>query len=135
MPRGYRKRMAAEEYFIAQGLMPKREDRTERWYLHHIDPNLKYNNPDQYYEWRIEDLMPVPGSKHCDIHLEGHPRSPETRAKISKKMMGNKNGYHTEGEETRRKKSEAQKGLRTGKKLYNNGAINKLFVPGTEPAG
>ena len=120
--------LKAKEYFN----LPK------GWVLHHIDPELKYKDPQRYNEWRIEDLKPMTKSEHAKIHCWsyiGPGLSVAGRERLSITIRGNKNGYHTETEETKKKKSDFQKSFRTGKKLYNNGKINKLFTPGEEPEG
>ena len=150
-------RLAAEDYFIEKGLMPRREDRTEQWCLHHKDPNQKENDFETYRLWRPEDLIPMTMADHTIFHnklnqnnryekvgntlKEKYAKSPELRKKISDGMKAyiknngghhcNSFGYHTETDETKQKKSKA----RAGKKIYNNGEKNKFFDPNDVPDG
>lgn len=59
----------AERYFIDLGIMPEKEDRTERWCLHHIDWTLKENDPERYEQWNIEDLLPMTVRQHRRLHM------------------------------------------------------------------
>lgn len=132
-------RIKAEEYFIEQGLMPAKEDRTEIWVLHHKDKTLKDTDLERYLEWRVEDLEPMTRSEHIGVHnCDRHPDvsgekngmygkhwSPETREKMKNRKSWNK-GLTKESderiqalsnklkkpksEETKRKISESLKG-------------------------
>ena len=43
---------------------------SQRWCLHHIDPNLKHQDPARYHEWRIEDVAPLTIQQHMHIHMK-----------------------------------------------------------------
>lgn len=38
------------------------------WVLHHVDPMLKYDDPDRYAEYRIEDVVPMTDEDHRKYH-------------------------------------------------------------------
>lgn len=87
--------------------------------LHHIDEQMKYNNPERYILWLPEDLKIMTKSEHMSYHQSGNKNincriqfTPERLKKMSEVMSGNKNpnyGKHRT-EETKRKISEANKG-------------------------
>ena len=97
--------MIAFHYFQAIGRIPLECKRRE-WCLHHIDVNLKTNDPTRYNEWRIEDLEPMLTSEHIKLHQQLRGQMPETtRTKISDSLKGHEVSY-----ETRAKISESCKG-------------------------
>lgn len=60
----------AKKYFEELGLLPK--DRGIHDYvLHHVDPDLKYNNVERYIEWNPEDLVVMTRSEHTRFHHSG----------------------------------------------------------------
>ena len=46
----------ARKWFKEHGFMP---DPNETYHLHHIDPNLFYDDYERYNQWNIEDLVCV----------------------------------------------------------------------------
>lgn len=150
-------RYAAEDYFIEKGLMPRREDRTEQWCLHHIDPNQKENDFETYRLWRPEDLVPMTMAEHTILHnqlntknryekvsktlKERYKNDADLKKRISDGMKAyikrngghhcERFGPHKESPETIAKMSAARK----GKKLYNNGEKNKFFDTNNVPDG
>ena len=74
--------------------------------LHHKDPSLKYNDPERYFQWRIEDLVPMSKEEHSRLHSTGRVYSEESRQKMSKWQKGMKRS-----EEFRNKCSEGHKGV------------------------
>ena len=84
-------------YFVYVGKIPFNAKKNE-WCLHHKDAMLKYNDPQRYDEWRIEDLEPMLKSEHTRFHQKGNQHSvghipwnknkelsEETKIKISEK--------------------------------------------------
>ena len=74
---------------------------------------------------------------------KGRKLSEETKRKMSEVRKGKKHpngrtGYHF-SEESKKKISESNKGINTGrhkgKAFYNNGSVNIMVLPGTEPEG
>ena len=61
--------------------------------LHHVNPNLMYEDPERYNEWRDEDLVVMEYGEHTALHNH-----------LSKKVA-----HHTE--ETKKKISESMKGI------------------------
>lgn len=37
--------------------------------LHHKDPELKYDDPERYHQWLIEDLQPMDKREHRSLHM------------------------------------------------------------------
>lgn len=110
MPRKDRKNWeVAYNYFVEKGLIPKEHAKNE-YVLHHLDDALKEKDPIRYFEWRIEDLIPMLKSEHTSMHQKGKKRSLEYRKNLSESMKG-----HTVSEETRKKISETQKGRKNPK--------------------
>ena len=122
------KHKQAENYFITTGQMPDKHSRTERWVLHHIDPELKRTDFERYCEWRVEDLIPMTLSEHRRLHMSinienndtakyGRPMSEENKQKVSQLFKGK---HKTE--EQKKKLSESNKG-----KHNHNGENNPMF--------
>ena len=59
----------AWNHFVEIGLIPENDQ--HNYVLHHIDVDLKYNDPERYDEWRIEDLIPMTKSEHSTFHNKG----------------------------------------------------------------
>ena len=52
-------------------LVQKWEEEGVRWDMHHWDKNLKKCNPQRYYLWVIDDLIPMTHKAHYHIHHSG----------------------------------------------------------------
>ena len=118
-------REKAERYFIDLGIMPEKEDRKERWCLHHIDWTIKETDPERYEQWNIKDLLPMTARQHRRLHMlidkinndtkkYGHPITDEEKKYLSELWKGrpspNKGNHFHLSDEAKRKISEAQKG-------------------------
>lgn len=57
----------AWKHFVEIGEIPAYAKK-RTWHLHHVDPILKYFDPDRYAQWRIEDLQPMTSSDHSKLH-------------------------------------------------------------------
>lgn len=73
--------------------------------LHHIDENMKYENPMRYIQWREEDVVPMSKGEHTRLHWTGRQHTEETRRKMSEAKKG-----YVPTEETKKKLSEALTG-------------------------
>lgn len=73
--------------------------------LHHIDIELRQNDPKRYDEWRPEDLTVMSRSAHTSLHQTGRTLTDEHKALISKVHKGK-----IVSAETRAKQSKARKG-------------------------
>lgn len=47
--------------------------------LHHKDPELRDNDPERYYEWRVADLELMTRSEHTRFHRTGYTRSQRSK--------------------------------------------------------
>lgn len=74
-------------YFVYIGKIPT-DAKKHEWCLHHIDVNLKYDDPERYDEWRIEDLVPMTTKEHIRLHTKDKHLSEETRQKLSEAQKG-----------------------------------------------
>lgn len=145
----------AEQYFIENGLMPSKENRTCKWVLHHIDPSWKENDLNRYIQWNVEDLAPMTHSEHISLHKKGVPTkctvwnkgltgiggykmSEEGRKNISESKKGEKNPRYGKpgtmlgkchSDEARKKMSEAKK----GKPSWNKGKKCEQFAGENNP--
>lgn len=74
----------AWNHFVEIGLIPENDQHS--YVLHHIDVNLRHNDPKRYDEWRIEDLIPMTKSDHSSFHALGKhwKLSEETKEKMRK---------------------------------------------------
>ena len=120
----------AEQYFIEKGLMPKKEDRTEKWILHHIDPAWKREDPERYEQWNPEDLVPMRNKDHTSLHHKNKIVPPEVVKHISETQKGK---VLTEEHKQHISESMIAKGTAKGE---NNGFYGKgyLRVGGLNPA-
>lgn len=86
--KGYRNRLKTEAYFVSIGLMPPKEERTERWVLHHIDEEMIKRDKKRHDMFFIEDVIPLTWSEHSKYHHTGKTVSEETKKKISETEKG-----------------------------------------------
>lgn len=85
------------------------------WVLHHVDINLKNNDPKRYAEWRIEDLVMITTSIHNKIHHKGKVISAKTKKLMSNASKGSENSFFGKHHTEEIKKSISEK--LTGRKL------------------
>lgn len=64
------------QYFKDLGEIPE-DIEPHSWCLHHIDPTMKYFDPSRYFEWRIDDVEPMPLSTHTALHGDFSKRNRE----------------------------------------------------------
>ena len=55
----------AWKYFEAHGY-----ENHDGMVLHHKDVNMKFENPERYVEWRVEDLIPMTRVEHRRLHMK-----------------------------------------------------------------
>lgn len=88
--KNYKRNRIAFAYFQAIGKIPYDAGLSE-WCLHHVDTTLKYTDRARYDEWRVEDLVPMLRTEHNKLHGElkhGSHLSEETKRKISEAQKG-----------------------------------------------
>lgn len=88
--KNYKRNRIAFAYFQAIGKIPYDAGFSE-WCLHHVDTTLKYTDRARYDEWRVEDLVPMLRTEHNKLHGElkhGSHLSEETKRKISEAQKG-----------------------------------------------
>lgn len=90
--------------------------------LHHIDPELRYNDIERYIEWREEDLTIMTLSEHSALHMALLKNDPYYSAYMSQQTKGkepwNKGKHYKQrttnrkpvSDETRKQISERMKG-------------------------
>ena len=108
---------------------------------HHIDINMKYENPERHSLYLMDDTIYLTFSEHCKIHKKGVPLSEKNKDGISKSMKGKlKSEKHKEKLSISRKKNSSWNknipmnekckkhlsNLWKGCKIYNNGAISVM---------
>ena len=85
---------SAWKYFEAHGYANH-----DHMVLHHKDINMKFENPERYIEWRIEDLIPMTRVEHRRLHMKlqmtGKKHSRKHNKMISKglKQQSTKNKF------------------------------------------
>lgn len=116
MNRNYR---LAKEYFnLSKG-----------WVLHHKNPKLKYENPERYNEWRIEDLIPMEKIEHIRFHnkyfngMTGKKHTKEEIEHLREINTGEGNGMYgkTHSEETKEKMRQRRLDYYKTHTIYNKG--------------
>ena len=61
-------------------LWPRGRGKARKGYvLHHIDPQLKREDPQRYKQWRVEDLMMMRRSEHTRLHSTGNQWAKDKR--------------------------------------------------------
>lgn len=119
---------------------------------HHIDINMRRENPDRHRKYLMEDTIYLTFAEHCRIHKKGVPLTEKNKAGISKSMKGvkkspehckklsearKKNSSWNKGIPCKEEKKKALSKLWKGCKLFNNGIVCVMrrecpegFVPG-----
>ena len=62
--------------------------------LHHVDPTLKYNDPQRYHEWLPEDLVVMDKGEHTRLHKTGKSYSYTTKSRGWRRKSSSDNGCH-----------------------------------------
>ena len=130
--------------FQAAGLIPKD---SKNWCLHHKDKTLRMRDPKRYYEWRIEDLVPLTSSQHAKLHKLGEIGAKYCQTEEARLKRANSN-KHKRGKYTIRQNINERINLskRLSDKLLgnqvakdriwvNNSIISKMVYPNEIPLG
>lgn len=111
------KKYCCDKISLIENYDKAKRDLLETWHIHHRKEDEGYSKQDlialgMYYERPASELIFLTRKEHVSLHSKGVPKSEETRRKISEANKGVKNymyGKH-HSKKTKKKMSESKKG-------------------------